>query len=342
MLSKLAHMNRRLPYSNSEWRSILRSLLREASYLPDPIARGACHNQIVQRFRRYYDEPRIDYMRLRELHKKARYNLSLFQRANEGYLQPLEKVLRTAYGRRGRRRRELLASMLVADVPQDSTMVEELLAGPGQFEEGWRPPGIINTLLASQNTNAAVLQLRSKRPVRRLEPPIPKTNAWGRKVPLVRRRNIRREWYNSVLNYLLPPLPPAELQVLEGLISGKVPWKPTKRRSRPPSPNTEHSKGGMIRTVLTAGPPKGETFRLYENGRPHRITRRLMCRLWRRISCIVPRLHRDDSTGKPRVTWDATRPRPTLALYAKEGSSRELFGNGEGSRKHILKVAAKR
>ncbi|KAL2811656.1 hypothetical protein BJX63DRAFT_270109 [Aspergillus granulosus] len=338
-------MNQPFPFPKSEWRSILRSLLREASYLPDPIARGVCHDQIIQRFRRYHEEPRTqirtDYLRLRELHKKARYNFSLLRRANEGYSQPLEKVLRTAYGRRGRRRKELLANLLAVDVPQDSTVLEALVANPYQFEDGWKPPEIITVLLASQNTNAAALQLRNKRPVRSLVPPIPKTNAWGRKVPVVRRRNIRREWYSNVLNYLLPPLPDGELQVLEGLISGEVPWKLPKRRSRPPTTNIENSKGELVRTVLTAGPPKGETFRPYTNGRPHKITRRFMCRLWRRISCIVPRPAWDNSAGKPRFTWDVIRPRPTLALYAKEGSSQELFGGGEGSRKDILKVASK-
>jgi hypothetical protein len=264
-----------------------------------------------------------------QLHKKARYNLSLLQRANEGFSHPLEKVLQSAYGRRGRRRRELLANMLALDTPQDSNCLEALVTNPRQFEDGWMPPAIITALLAAQNANAAALRLRSKPHVKHLNPPIPETNAWGRKVPLVRRRNIRREWYSKVLGYLLPPLPDTELQVLEGLISGEIPWNPPKRRSKRPG-NTEQPNCVMIRTVLTAGPPKGETFRPYTHGRPHNITRRFMQRLWKRISCIVPRPSSDGPAGKLRFTWDVMKSRPALALHVKEGRSQKLFGDGGG------------
>ncbi|KAL2788372.1 hypothetical protein BJX66DRAFT_261061 [Aspergillus keveii] len=337
-------MNRQFPFPKSEWRSILRSLLRESSYLPDPVARVVCREQILQRFRRYHEEPRTrirtDYLRLMQLHKKARYNLSLLQRANEGISHSLEKVLQSAYGRRGRRRRELLANMLALDTPQDSNCLEALVTNPRQYEDGWMPPAIITTLLAAQNSNAAALRLKSKPHVRHLQPPIPETNAWRRKVPLVRRRNIRREWYSKVLGYLLPPLPDTELQVLEGLISGEIPWNPPKRRSKRPV-NTEQSTYGMIRTVLTAGPPKGETFRQYTGGRPHKITRRFMQRLWRRISCIVPRPTLDGPAGKLRFTWDVMKSRPALALHVKDGLSQKLFGDGGGLYKSIPKVFPK-
>ncbi|KAL3455787.1 hypothetical protein BJX64DRAFT_271722 [Aspergillus heterothallicus] len=331
------------PFPTSEWRSILRSLLREASYLPDPVARRVWHSQIIQRFRRYKKSEtsrQTDYVRLRELHTTARHNLSVLRRANEGYPQPLEKVLWTAYGRRGRRRRELVAQMLATDIPQDSAILTALLTNPLLFEDGWKPPEIISTLLESQKSNSAASQLRKKHKVKRLAPPIPEVNAWGRKVPHARRRNIRRKWYSKVLGFLLPPLPHAELQVLEGLIADTVPWKPPRRRSRPSETNTGSSKGEIIRAVLTAGPSKGETFRPYEKGRPHNITRRLMCRLWMRISCIVPRLTYN-SSEKPQFTWELPKSRAPFVIHAKEGSSRELFGECEGSRENVFQSQKK-
>ncbi|KAL2867162.1 uncharacterized protein BJX67DRAFT_105546 [Aspergillus lucknowensis] len=326
------------PFPRKEWRSLLRSLLRESSYLPDPIARSACHDQVLQRFRRYHEERRTrirtDPIRLVQLHKNARHHLSILRRANEAFSRPLEKVLRFAYGRTGRRRRELLSKMLAEDAPQDSNSLETLLTNPSQFEDGWKPPTIITTLLTSQNNNPTVGQLSGLPSVKDLKPPIPEKNAWGRSVPLVRRRNIRRRWYKNVLDVLLPPLPESELRVLEGLISGQIPWKPPRlrytSRTTTSATNNVDTKAGMIRTILTAGPPKEGTFRPYINGRPHKLTRRFMCRLWKRISSLVPRQYWN-AAGNARFTWDSAKPVPTIALSAREESSWKLFRGADAS-----------
>lgn len=322
-------------FPREEWRCLLRSLLRECSYLPDPIARTTCHNKVLQRFRRYHDERRdrirdnID--RLMKLHREARAFLSVLQRANDGYPRTLEKVLKLAYGRTGKRRVQMLNDLLAVDAPSDTEALKALVSSPALFEEGWEPPQVLMDLLKSQNRNAQ-LGNRSRLPSKFLQgPATSEKNSWGRSMPLVRRKTIRREWYNTVVGVLLPPLPDAELGVLNGLISGEIPWTPTKRRSSQHITSSVEasdvdSRGEVLRKVLTDGPQKEDTFGLYTNGRPHEITRRFMIRHWQRISCMVPRHHWDPEVGRHIFEWDTTVFHSSLALPVKGEGSHEIFG----------------
>ncbi|KAI9372635.1 hypothetical protein BJX61DRAFT_431330 [Aspergillus egyptiacus] len=320
------------PTQPAEWRSIFRSLLRECSYLPDPVARSAWQDYVRQRFRRYQEKPRThipEYVeRLSKLHKEARHNLSVLRRANEGFTRPLENVLRYAYGRKGRRRRELLCQMLAVEPPQDSAALEALVRGPDPYTDKWEPPKILVQLLRAQNTNPYILQLTDRPRLRKLKPPIPERNAWGRKVPYKRRVNIRRKWFKKLLDVVMPLLPDSELQVLEGLVSGAIPWSPPKPRRVASSAAASHEapKGEMVRKVLTDGPPKDQTFEAYVKGRPHTITRRFMIRLWRRISCSVPRLDVASPAGVFRFTWGDIKPPHELA-HSVNGSSMDIFGD---------------
>ncbi|KAL4927299.1 uncharacterized protein BDV17DRAFT_130797 [Aspergillus undulatus] len=319
-------------YPPEKWRSLLRSLLRESSYLPDPIARSTCHDQVLRRFRRLHEErnPRVKQSteRMKNLQRDARKSLSVLQRANEGYTRPLEKVLKFAYGRIGRRRVEMLENLLRTDSPQDSEAVSDLVKGPSRYGEGWRPPQALVDLLKSQRQNPAVSQFYDRPLVKAFEPLVDEKNAWGRKMSLDRRKNIRRLWYKDVAQALLPPLPDAELEILEGLISRRVSWTPPRRRSKshstPADAGDVDPRGQMLRKVLTDGPPKDETFAPYIDGRPHKITRRFMSRLWQRISCLVPRHHWDAEKGRHIFEWDKMAL-PQLALSATEESSPRIF-----------------
>ncbi|KAL4803189.1 hypothetical protein BDV18DRAFT_163245 [Aspergillus unguis] len=322
-------------YSPEKWRSLLRGLLRECSYLPDPIARSACHDQVIQRFRRYHSERRriirdeVD--RSLKLGKEARWSLSVLRRANEGYLKPLESVLRFAYGRTGRRRIEMMNKLVEADAPKDTEAVQELVAGPAAYEDGWEAPTVITTLLNSQNNNPSVRQLSDRPYIRARRPPDSVKNAWGRKMPLCRRRNIRRRWYKSVLRALYPPLPDAELHVLNGLLSKDIDWKLPKKRFKQQQNSAdaafEDGKGDMLLKILTDGPPKDQTFSEYQNGRPHTITRRIMIRLWQRISYLVPRHHWDAAQQKHIFEWDTPKNSQTLALSVDKEKSQDIFGS---------------
>ncbi|KAL3470256.1 hypothetical protein BJX99DRAFT_239791 [Aspergillus californicus] len=341
-------------HQRDQWRSILRSLLRECSYLPDPIARAVCHHQVIQRFRRYQEEP-TDHLpdqhdRLFKLHRNARAQLSVLRRANEGYTKPLMNVLQIAYGRRGKRRRDLIRRLLAGDAPSNSDDLESILLAPRQFHDAWCPPVIVTELLRSQKSNPYVVQLLDHAKIKKLAPDIPEKNSWGRQVPLKRRINIRREWYNRALGTLVPPLPAMDLEILEGLISGALPWKAPKRRSKQhvvplEDSDNEAPRAGMIRKVLTDGPPKQETFEAYLSGRPHNITRRFMSRLWQRISCIVPRQTLEGTNFKPRFTWDKVKAQPAVTVSVREESSQDIFGGFDGqdetSPERTVKVQAR-
>lgn len=319
-------------FPSERWRSLLRSLLRECSYLPDPIARSACHDHVLRRFRRYHKQgDRIldDSERLIKIGRDARWYLSVLQRANAGYLKTLESVMRFAYGRSGRRRVEMLNNLLQLDVPKDSASVQELIASPAQFEDGWKAPKVIETLLKSQTINPIVSQLSNRPYLRNMAPPVSKKNSWDRKMPKSRRRNIRRKWYRNVLHALYPPLPDAELQMLTGLLSKEIPWKPPKRRSKQQTVSadaiSEPLNGMMLRKVLSDGPPKGQTFADFKHGRPHHITRRIMIRLWQRISRLVPRYSWDTAAQKHCFKWDTAKLPHQIALSVDKEKSRDLF-----------------
>lgn len=301
-----------------QWLHLYRSLLRECSYLPDPIARPYMREYVVDRFRRYADDRRPsfnkDLERHCKLYKTGLEKLKLLERANQGYSRQLEKVLRLAYGRKGRRRKELLDALVPPEVPANTAAVMELIQKPRMYEDGWEPPAILMDLLKSQHNNGVISQL-NHRQVKHLEPAIPKTNAWGRPVNMSRRKNIRQQWYMSVLDSLLPPLPDAELEVLEGLVSGRLQWKPPKKRT---TSVVSSSQLSLDTEFLTDGPRKGHTFRVYANGRPHNITRRFMTRLWKRVSCLVPRMVLDPTGRKHLFMWDTMRPIPSLNAEVKD------------------------
>ena len=127
-----SHVDSRLPWINpiprprSRYllRRLLRRLLREATHLPDPAAQSYLHRHILGRFRTYNqenvhewlaklpDERKHEVMdRLVAAEENARKSLSVLCAANAGYARPLEKVLFYTYGRKGKRRRELLEDL---------------------------------------------------------------------------------------------------------------------------------------------------------------------------------------------------------------------------------------
>lgn len=253
----------------------------------------------------------------------------MLQRANQGYQRPLEKVLFMAYGRTGKRRHEFLAQLMKPPVPKDSEAVKELIAQPIQFEDGWEPPEIVMSLAKSQMHNGVLSSSRVRPALKNLHPPIPETNSWGKPIPRVRRVNIRKKWYGNMLTTLLPPLPDAELRILDGLIQGTVAWAP--RRRKPVGLATfsgDDETHDHILDFLTRGPQKGHTFREFANGRPHQITDRFMRRLWRRISSFVPRMQYSATANKCFFIWDTPKAIPQSAFEVDtEANLDHIFGD---------------
>jgi hypothetical protein len=126
---------------------LLRALLREATYLPDAVARPYFRRYIVNRFKAYqpsrnatasFDVEALEKYRHRsfkrrklsvikertsKLQKKAQKGLHYMRRANQGEIPCLKKVLYFAYGRMGRRKYALLNDVLKPDPITDGGRV---------------------------------------------------------------------------------------------------------------------------------------------------------------------------------------------------------------------------
>lgn len=302
------------------WRHLLRASLRECSYLPDPIARVYMHDYVLHRYRRSH---RSNLPPMQMIHT-AKVGLTLLRRANEGYPRPFEKVMMMSYGRIGKKRHQLLDVMMAPAIPNDADALRELVNKPAPHQDGWEPPEIMINLLKSQMNNGLIASARIRPQVRTTHPVIPEKNSWGKPLSPRRQFNIRRKWYADALNSLLPPLPDQELDVLDGLISGSIPWAPMKRRRQVQAPTPEDDP---LLNFLQKGPEKGHTFGRYVNGRPHQFTARFMLRTWRRISSLVPRMHWNDYSKKWNIVWDIPKTAPRLAYEVDPAADLDdLFG----------------
>jgi hypothetical protein len=126
---------------------LLRALLREATYLPDAIARPYFRRYIVNRFKAYqpsrnatasFDVEAFSKYRHRsfrrrklslikertsKLQKTAQKRLHYLRRANQGEIPCLQKILFFTYGRMGRRKYALLNDVLKPDPVTDGGIV---------------------------------------------------------------------------------------------------------------------------------------------------------------------------------------------------------------------------
>lgn len=306
----------------NQWRQLLRATLRECTYLPDPVARTYMHNYVISRYRAVSARRLKAGPQMAHAAHEAKHTCSFIRRANEGFQRPLDKVLLQSYGRTGKRRHELLSDLLNDHLPKDTASLKEYLAQTVDFGDGWKPPVIIETLARAHLQNAVVTANRIRPLVKILAPPIPKTNIWGKEVALVRRRNIRRKWYNDTLHRLMPPIPEQEVKQLDGLISGTIQWKPVKRRTPGTSTlgsskselSSWHEHDASLFNFLAKGPEKGETFDEWANGRPHKITARFMRRHWRRLSSLIPRPYLSPVSKKWLFVWDSPKEVPSLSI----------------------------
>ncbi|OJD35453.1 uncharacterized protein BKCO1_1700054 [Diplodia corticola] len=276
-------------------RHLLRALLRECTYLPDPAARLYAHHQVVSRFLDYHplqleggyykdpsDNPALSPRRLRGALQNARKSLNFLRRANEGEMAPLQQLLLLTYGRTGKRRHELMRTLLTPDTISESEAVElwqaeveatldpsKAITGiPRAVEEAPRREGRphkykisprysqLRALLESQMSDARPIEMRrAKLKSAHLE--VPLTNIWMRPFPRKREVNMVHKWYATVLDKVLPPLPEDEWERLRDLVSGARKWSGLKRR-RPGVPT--HMSTYDVAKLANVGGTAGERF----------------------------------------------------------------------------------
>lgn len=293
---------------------LFRALLRQCTYLPDPVARGYMKGHVISRFRDYHShnaQPKTSFRRKRTkmieqrrptLLKKARKGLLYLQRANDGHLQHLGKILLMTYGRLGKRRHQLLKNLKIPDIPVDQVAIEKLSDPRSQGVP--QPSQQLLALIKSQARRKRSHFSRSKAPT--LAPRIPETNSWGRPMPVKRVRNIKRGWYAQALDRIMPPLPEMEWERIRKLASGEVPWEGNVPR-----------RGQLGIEGYTKGLVRGQGFL----STPHEVTPRYMRRLWVKIFAQCP-LMRPSSVVRTgwEVKWgDVTSARDMVLKHRDRG-----------------------
>jgi len=84
---------------------IYRHLIRQVGVIHDDVSRNFLKRHVRERF----EEGRLDVdKRLTQHLREARHAVTFLKKANLGYPKPLTKVLELGWGRRGKRRHELL------------------------------------------------------------------------------------------------------------------------------------------------------------------------------------------------------------------------------------------
>jgi hypothetical protein len=314
---------------------LLRALLRECGYLPDSAARSYWHNHILHRYRAYCPRRKKDgsletkpndlsEARQRDLVKKARKHLNVLIRANAGFMEPLERVLRHAYGRVGKRRHDLLGALQRlelgdvvngSDIPKDSHALNQL-AETMRTSESTEPSAFRAFVAAS---HASTQKQKSKKPqTHPLEPNIPLTNVWARPFPVKRKENMIRKFQAALSAKLQPPLPGDDWARLRDLAAGVIPFKgqPTRRGPEPILPCT------------------------FEGRHRNTITARFMRRMWARIFSTCPCMTCDLKTGNWKVLWGDSEKKQTVASRLQWLSERdEAWFEGVDAQGQVLKLS---
>lgn len=316
--------------------NLFRAILRECTYLPDPNARKFFRNHVVARFRAYCPRPYKDkrqsfkktatiIQRRPQLLNKAQRSLRYLQRANHGHPQQLIRVLAMTYGRTGPRRHELLQDLKAPDSPASTNALQNALQQRTEpaNQQVPHPSQKLLALLKSQLQQKETVFMRT--PVKRFEPQIPKTNAWGRPTPIKRVRNIKRRWYAETLDRIMPPLPEVEWNMLRRLTIGETPFpRPVPRRG----PSGEQGVG------LESYKSEGSMTR------PHDINARYMRRLWAKIYQQCPNMQKDPNKSSGwRITWPELKRGTAIGLNMDAYASTGLFdGVDEGGKVRVSTI----
>ncbi|KAK3937009.1 hypothetical protein QBC46DRAFT_19724 [Diplogelasinospora grovesii] len=228
---------------------LYRHLLREASYLP-PAARPFITGRIQARFRshRFEGQPKA-YIR------QGHHGLRCLRAANAGDVIRMRRVLFLAFGRLGRRRRELVDELVRRPPPVDSAALEKAIESTVSSVSGRDPDWLdkwdldkLSAFVQSQTRTSHQTTPKSAITSKQADPAksVPAEDIWGRALsPRLARSKLRKGW-KILISKVLPPLPKSEWQLLYNLAQGNVPrseWDVPARRSVALSEPANHGIG---------------------------------------------------------------------------------------------------
>lgn len=236
---------------------LLRSLLREASYLPDAAARTYFRRYIVSRFKAYQPRPNatasfdvnavqkyrhrsfkrrhigIIHARTGQQQRKAQKGLNFLRRANQGEGPCIQKVLWFTYGRYGRRKYALLSDLLKPDPtwPEGPAPLQQLYRSHMKCLQYFEAPQVragSHVIYISKQyprlravvTSQCKQEIEKKRAMKSHFLKTPILNTWQQPMPIKRAANNVRRWYADTMAVLLPALPTAEWNHVEAMSKG--------------------------------------------------------------------------------------------------------------------------
>lgn len=268
--------------------------------------------------------------RERKKFKDGLQALSQLRRAASGSPRMLEKVLMMAYGRTGKRRRELLQPLLQtstnesldttsddrgeigdAQGPMLSNEEESVQQKPGPESvpkpssdiptstTKHQPPTLppqLKSLLLSQIQRAPPTITRNN--PRSLKPVIPELNAWLRPMPQKRIKNMYKQHYAKLLSRALPPLQRDEWERIRDFASGKVDLEMPNRR-REPSTLTAPARSALDMTVQYGKLPE----QVIRPQAQIETSTRTIRRLYAKVFSQCPLMEFDEGQQTWQVTW---------------------------------------
>ena len=267
---------------------LLRSLLRESSYLPDATARNYFRRYIVARFKAYqprhnatasFSAQAVEKYRHRSFkrrhvdiinqrvglqQRKAQKGLNFLRRANQGESPCIQKVLWFTYGRLGRRKYTLLGDLLKPDPtwPEGVAPLQQLYHCNLRCLQYFEAPTARNgnhiihiskqyPRLRAVVTTQCEKELSLHRAMKRPYITTPILNIWERPMPLKRAVNNVRRWYAETMTRLLPALPTDEWDSIEAMSKGKQRIGFVRKRTpaREPSPSFVSDESSFRQTL---------------------------------------------------------------------------------------------
>ncbi|GAB1318378.1 LYR motif-containing protein Cup1-like N-terminal domain-containing protein [Madurella fahalii] len=311
----------RLPHPQTTLH-LYRHLLREASYLPLP-ARPFIDAQIKGNFHKHKDLDDRSKRRIKQAHHDLRY----LRAANAGDIMRMRRVLLRAFGRIGRRRRELVANLVHREIPTNTEELQEYVVKASVIAAERREIDWLDSWDVDKLRTFARSQIQTclanppKAPITYTqtvpEKLIPAENSWGRPfVPKVARTKLKKVW-KAVADKCMPPLPKEEWERLGRIADSKEPgpeWLPRPRRpvaqsalggredytwnwqpyaTKPISvvdrPARRRSKllNGVVDDNTPTGDPQPVNYQKYTP----RLLRRLFAEIWQLTSIIEKKPH---------------------------------------------------
>ncbi|EHY61085.1 hypothetical protein ABEF92_002797 [Exophiala dermatitidis] len=297
---------------------LYRALLRECSYLPLPRCRSSMKAYVTESFRRWLPKYKYtgtlttlgrtntgrvpDFLKQVQLLHRGRKFHSTLKRANEGYLVPLEKVLRMTYGRTGPRRHEMLEKFIAgttAATPatrkidhvdaeghsdSDNNTNNDCHDDTGpvpKYSRTWHPPPQFQALIDSQAEHQHLFGRSGPnyKVKKRFTPPA--TTTWGEPLSERRYRNLKHDWHVQNLKAVLPPLPEQEYKEVYDLVTGAVELPapiPRRPKARVSPEEEDRQIAERHASMIHEGPRPGPRAKDDMLGRPHRLTPRLFRR----------------------------------------------------------------